>query len=91
VHPADIHNRAEAELLVDGLQHLFLAIEQMWIDKAYQRLKAWLSRALGWKLSTPQHRRSGGVWMRTDAEPPTRPSGFQMLARRWVIERTIGG
>ena len=27
--------------------------------------------------------------MRTDAEPPTRPSGFQVLARRWVVERTI--
>ncbi len=24
-----------------------------------------------------------------DAEPPTRPSGFQVLARRWVVERTI--
>ena len=28
--------------------------------------------------------------MRIDAEPPTRPSGFQVLARRWVVERTIG-
>ena len=27
--------------------------------------------------------------MRADAEPPTRPSGFQVLARRWVVERTI--
>ena len=31
-----------------------------------------------------------GVWMRADAEPPTRPSGFQVLARRWVVEWTIG-
>lgn len=28
--------------------------------------------------------------MRVDAEPPTRPSGFQALARRWVVEGTIG-
>ena len=27
--------------------------------------------------------------MRADAEPPTRPSGFQVLARRWVVERTL--
>jgi formate-dependent phosphoribosylglycinamide formyltransferase (GAR transformylase) len=27
--------------------------------------------------------------MRADAEPPTRPNGFQVLARRWVVERTI--
>jgi putative transposase len=32
----------------------------------------------------------GGVWARVGAEPPTRPSGFQVLARRWVVERTIG-
>jgi transposase len=27
--------------------------------------------------------------MRADAEPPTRPSGFQVLACRWAVERTI--
>ncbi|WP_373371285.1 transposase [Microvirga sesbaniae] len=27
--------------------------------------------------------------MRADAEPPTRPSGFRVLAHRWVVERTI--
>jgi transposase len=26
--------------------------------------------------------------MRVDAKPPMRPSGFQRLARRWVVERT---
>jgi len=90
VHPADIHDRTGAELLLEGLQHLFPAIEQMWADTAYRGLKDWLRRALGWKLSIPQHWWSGGTWMRVDAEPPTRPSGFQVLARRWVVERTIG-
>jgi len=28
--------------------------------------------------------------MRADTELPTRPRGFQVLARRWVVERTIG-
>lgn len=27
--------------------------------------------------------------MRADTEPPTRPSGFQVLARRWIVEQTI--
>jgi transposase len=89
VHPADIHDRAGAELLLEGLQHLFPAIERMWADTAYRGLKDWLRNALGWKLSIPQHWWSGGVWMRVGAEPPTRPSGFQVLARRWVVERTI--
>jgi transposase len=89
VHPADLHDRAGAELLLEGLQHLFPAIELMWADTAYRGLKDWLQKALSWRLSIPQHWWSGGVWMRADAEPPTRPSGFQVLARRWVVERTI--
>ena len=89
VHPADIHDRAGAELLLEGLQHLFPAIELMWADTAYRGLKDWLCRAPGWRLSIPQHWWTGGVWMRVGSEPPTRPSGFQVLARRWVVERTI--
>ncbi len=88
-HPADIHDRAGAELLLEGLQHLFPAIELMWADTAYRGLKDWLRRALGWQLSIPQHWWSGGVWMKAGSEPPTRPSGFQVLARRWVVERTL--
>jgi transposase len=90
VHPADIHDRAGAELLLEGLQHLFPAIELIWADTAYRGLKDWLQKALGWRLSIPQHWWSGGVWTRVGAEPPTRPSGFQVLARRRVVERTIG-
>ncbi|WP_262271512.1 IS5 family transposase [Microvirga yunnanensis] len=86
VHPADLHDRAGAELLLEGLQHLFPAIERMWADTAYRGLKDWLRRALEWQLSIPQHWWSGGIWMRADAQPLTRPSGFQVLARRWVAE-----
>jgi transposase len=75
--------------LLSGLQHLFPAIELIWADTAYRGLKDWLCRALGWRLSIPQHWWTGGVWTRVGSEPPTRPSGFQVLARRWVIERTI--
>jgi putative transposase len=89
VHPADIHDRAGAELLLSGLQKLFPAIELMWADTAHRGLRGWLQKALGWRLSIPQHWWSGGVWMRIGAEPPARPSGFQVLARRWVIERTF--
>jgi putative transposase len=85
VHPADLHDRSGAELLLSGLQHLFPAIELMWADTAYRGLKDWLQRALGWRLSIPQHWWTGGVWTRIGSEPPARPSGFQVLARRWVV------
>ncbi len=89
VHPADTHDRAGAERLLSGLQHLFPAIELMWADAAYRGLQGWLQKALSWRLSIPQHWWTGGVWMRVGAQPPIRPSGFQVLARRWVVERTI--
>jgi hypothetical protein len=34
--------------LLEGLPHLFPAIERMWADTAYRGLKDWLRRALGW-------------------------------------------
>jgi putative transposase len=34
VHQADIHHHAGAEILLAGLQHLFPAIELMWLDAA---------------------------------------------------------
>jgi hypothetical protein len=84
VHPADIHDGAGAELLLSGLQQQFPAIERMWADTDYRGLKNWLQKALGWRLSILQHWRTVGVWTRVGAEPPTRPSGFQVLARRWI-------
>ena len=32
---------------------------------------------------------SGRVWLRDDQEPPSRPVGFVVLPRRWVVERTF--
>ncbi len=61
----------------------------MWADTASRGWKDWLCRALGWRLSIPQHGWTGGVWTRVGSEPPLRPSGFQVLKRRWVVERTL--
>ncbi len=89
VHSADLHDRAGAELLLSGLQQLFPDVQLMWADTAYRGLKDWLRKTLGWRLSIPQHWWTGGVWMKVGSEQPVRPSGFQVLARRWVVERTI--
>ena len=29
------------------------------------------------------------VWAQADEAPPERPSGFQVLAKRWIVERTF--
>src|SRR6478609_3303626 len=46
VHPADIHDRAGAEILLSDLQHLFPAIKLVWADTAYRGLQDWLQKAL---------------------------------------------
>jgi transposase len=50
VHPADIHDRSGAPLLLAGLDAEFPRIALIWADTAYQGLKAWLLETLGWRL-----------------------------------------
>jgi transposase len=34
-------------------------------------------------------RRSRWVWVRSDVEPEPIPAGFEVIRRRWVVERTF--
>jgi putative transposase len=91
VHPADIHDRSGAELLLDGLGAEFPRIALIWADTAYQGLKAWLAETLGWRLTTSKHWWTGlrGMWLAPGQAPPEIPRGFHVLKRRWVVERTL--
>lgn len=93
VHEANIHDRTGAPSLLSGLDEKFPRIKLIWADKAYQGLKGWLSDNLGWMLRIPQHAWSGvrGVWVKDGDKPPEipKPKGFQVLPRRWVVERTF--
>lgn len=92
VHPADIHDRRGAELLLAGLDAEFPHIALIWADSAYQGLQTWLAEALGWRLTISKHWWTGlrGVWVAPGEQPPEIPSGFHVLKRRWVVERTLG-
>ena len=91
VHPADIHDRRGAELLLEGLSREFPRIALLWADSAYQGLKAWLAATLGWALTISKHWWTGlhGVWLAPGQQPPEIPRGFHVLKRRWVVERTL--
>ena len=91
VHPADIHDRRGAELLLKGLNAEFPRIALIWADSAYQGLKAWLAETLGWQLVISKHWWTGlhGVWVAPGQQPPEIPRGFHVLKRRWVVERTL--
>jgi transposase len=91
VHPADIHDRSGAELLLAGLNAEFPRIALIWADTACQGLKAWMAEALGWRLTISKHWWTGlrGVWVAPGRQPPEIPRGFHVLKRRWVVERTF--
>jgi putative transposase len=91
VHPADIHDRSGAPLLLAGLNAEFPSIALIWADSAYQGLKAWLLETLGWQLTISKHWWTGlhGIWGHPDQPLPEIPRGFHVLKRRWVVERTF--
>jgi putative transposase len=91
VHPADLHDRRGAELLLSGLAVVFPKVQLMWADMAYRGLKDWLTETLGWTLSITKHWWTGvsGFWVGPGQEPPQIPAGFHVLPRRWVVERTL--
>jgi putative transposase len=90
VLPADLHDRPAAERVLAGLGDQFPAVRLLWADTAYRGLADWLAEQLGWSLEITRHWWTGArVWVAADQPPPERPSGFQVLKRRWVVERTF--
>lgn len=91
LHPADIHDGSGGELLLSGVGKLFPNIRLLWADTHYQGLKGWIKTELGWTLEIVKHWWTGvsGVWAGPGQKPPEIPSGFHVLPRRWVVERTL--
>ncbi len=76
VHPADIHDRSGAPLLLAGLDTEFPRIALVWADAAYQGLKAWMADVLGWRLTISKHWWTGlrGVWVAQANSRPKSPA-----------------
>lgn len=90
VHEAGIHDKEGAKLLLAPLVGHFPQMVKVWVDYADRGLRGWLRETLGWELEVVKHWWTGGVWVLEGQELPTRPEGFQVLPRRWVVERTFG-
>jgi putative transposase len=85
VHGADLPDRDGGRRLVSeelGLPRL----ELLWADGAYTGgFREWLRRQFGWRLEVPHHP-DRQLWRYGLEE---KPRGFQLLPRRWVVERTF--
>lgn len=78
VHAADIQDRDGARLLLGRLgQGSKVAVQRIWADGAYGgRLVEWVREKLDALLEVIPR--------------PSQQKGFQVLPRRWVVERTLG-
>jgi putative transposase len=95
VHRADIGEREGAKLLLHGLASVYQRMELIWVDSGYsgRPFQAWCKKHLNWRVEVVKHWWSDmlkhGVWLPADAPTPIIPGGFQVLPRRWVVERTF--
>jgi len=79
VHAADIQDRAGATGLLDLVERdgLTARLAHIWADGGEAgQLVDWVQDRDGWCLA---------IVRRTDAEP-----GFEVLPKRWIVERTFG-
>lgn len=89
VQPADIPDPVGAREVVRAAQGAFPRLRQLWVDMAYQgSAKAWIEQETGWTVDVVKRPRRY-VRLPQGTEPEPMPAGFQVLPRRWVVERTF--
>lgn len=89
VHAANIQDRDGARLLLTGLVERFPRLAMRWVDAGYQGPCAdWIRETLGWAVDVVR-KPPARVWVGPGEDPPARSAGFQVLPRRWVVERTF--
>lgn len=77
VHAASIQDRDGAKLVIERLRGRFPRLQLIWADGGYAgQLIEWVRSRFGWVLE---------IVKRSDDM-----KGFQVLPRRWVVERTFG-
>ena len=76
VFEADLQDRTVAPWLFLLAKVLFTRLQLIWADGGYSgHLVEWVQRMCGWRLE---------IIKRSDDR-----TGFQLLPRRWVVERTF--
>jgi putative transposase len=89
VHPANVSDRDGAYHVLEDLTQRFPTVRHLWVDAGYAgTVVTWIEQTLGRSVTVVRKPRR---WIRApaDQEPPPMPTGFQVLPRRWVVERTF--
>lgn len=78
VTPADVQDRVGARLLLAGLKPLMPRLKKIWADGAYSGkvLAKWCEEQGGWELEV--------------VERDKEAKGFEVVPKRWIVERTFG-
>lgn len=91
VHPADLHDRLGAKLVLGALGDAFPRLERIWADQGYAgALRQWASAHFGVNLEVVYP-----WWRQLKRYAPDLLEdlgyrhGFHVLPRRWVVERSI--
>jgi putative transposase len=91
VHPANLHDRVGAKLVLHGLDRAFPRLRHLWADQGYAGvLRDWTRQQTGIELEVvyPWWRQIKR-YMPDLLEPLGVGKGFHVLPRRWVVERTF--
>ena len=89
VHAADVSDREGVPLVLTDIPDRVPTLRHVWVDAGYQGSAVeWIEQTLGWSVTVVRRPRRW-VWCPADQEPPPLPTGFQLLPRRWVVERTF--
>ncbi len=73
---ADISDSAGAQMILDNVRRCWPWLKHLFADSAYDRAKLMDKAAF---LASPSESSNGPI-----------PRGFEVLPRRWVVERTFG-
>jgi putative transposase len=77
VTSADVQDRVGARSLLTGLKPFVPRLKKIWADGAYtgEKLAGWLEEQGGWELEI--------------VERDPKAKGFEVLPKRWIVERTF--
>lgn len=77
VTPANVQDRLGARLLLTAVNPLVPCLKKIWADGAYsgEELAGWCEEQGGWKLDI--------------VERDQEAEGFEVLPKRWIVERTF--